>query len=182
MKDNLKILQTLAKLGKIFSKIIMIFSIVATVGCAIGLIALLVSTNNLSSMDSSFYSSIEAETNIPFIAAYAGCIVGLLTCPVEIINCVFAKKYFEYQLEIGTPFNEECANRMKKLGIVCIVTSLITTILTAVINVISLNGTDLINDFEFDFASGLSLGITFIIISIILKSATQQIENQNNII
>lgn len=171
MKNKLKTLQTLAKLGKIFSKIIMTFCIIGIIGSIIGMIALSISQINLAQY-------IEKYSVMSIVGAYAGIISALILLPGEIINCVYANKYFKYQLEVGTPFNKECAGKMKKLGIVCIVTSVVTSILCSIVYAIVSKDLFETGSLEIESTSSITLGIVFIIISIILEAATEQIEKQ----
>lgn len=118
MSRYLKILQTVAMIGKIFSLVVFILCIVGGVGCLLGLVALLAVGEDPEVVKALQDFAIEgAEEFAKIETLYFACISGLLACAGEAVIAKFAQKYFENELQAGTPFTVAGAKEMLRLGI-----------------------------------------------------------------
>lgn len=177
---SLKTIQTLSKIGKVLSKIVQICCIVGAIGCLVGLISIAAGIEGAFKINGiTFHSLIEksAETSIGTIISSTA--VGFIICFGECLIAKRAHKYFTNELIAGTPFTLDGAEEMKKLGIFTVVVSLVSVILSEVAyEVVNKMYTD-IADMHIDGVQSISIGVAFIIVSVILKYGTEMIEAKN---
>ncbi len=170
MKSSLKTIQTLSKIGKILSKIVFIFSIVGAVGCLVGIICLALGIDGALKFGGiNIKNLIELESNITVSQMYIGMISAFIMVTAEAVLAKFAEVYFKHELEAGTPFTYDGAKEMLRLGVlgICIPigAKILSSIICAVISVAVLN----VKNVDIKESVSISLGITFIVISFILK-------------
>ena len=157
---NLKIIQTIAKIGKILSQVAFVCCIVAVSLCSLAFLTLIL----LPQVDLTKLLIEEGETNIETL--YASLIVAIVVCASEIYVAFRSKKFFIHELEIGHPFTHEIAGELKKLAwitiIINIVTSFVCEIGIAIANYIN----PAIKDINMSFAS-IGFGLTLLFIAIL---------------
>ena len=78
--NTLKTIQTLAKIGKIFSKIIFICCLVGFCGCIVGIVSLAIGAETFKLGGVTFHNMIENEARMTMPTLYASMAVGLLFC------------------------------------------------------------------------------------------------------
>ena len=105
--NTLKTIQTLAKIGKVFSKIIFVCCIVGFCGCIVGIVSLALGAETFKLGGVTIHSMIENEAGLNLPTLYASMAVGLLFCAAEAVLCKFAEAYFKH--ELGRP---EILNRI----------------------------------------------------------------------
>ncbi|MCQ2472431.1 MAG: hypothetical protein MJ147_10400 [Clostridia bacterium] len=133
MDKSLKIIQTLAKLGRILSKIVFIFCIVSVIICAVAIVTFVLDGQELIQLDGiTIHGLIENEENLSKGTILGEMAVGFFMLAGNIIIAKFAEKYFENELKDGTPFTERGANEMRRLGIITICVSAGTAILASI--------------------------------------------------
>lgn len=147
---------------QILSKIILIFAIVGVVSASIG--ATLVASDVLN-MENQFlhFLSVTAEMS-------KGQLVGILTAAA--ISLLFggilmalAYRYFTAELKEGTPFTNAGADRIKQIGIIEIVISIISmSVIDGIYENIGLAEWN-----RFDDAGGITLGICLILLSMVFR-------------
>lgn len=160
--SNLEKIQKGMRVLQILSKIIMIFAIVGVILASIG--AALVASD-VANMENQFlhFLSVEAEMS-------KGQLVGTLTAAAISllfggILAVFAYRYFTEELKEGTPFTNAGADRIKQLGIMEIVLSVISMwVIDGIYENIGLAGWN-----RFDDAGGITLGICLILLSMVVR-------------
>ena len=167
---SLKVVQGFAKVGRILSLIFFIFAIIGVVSCAVGLLLILSLGGVEYSEGVTLAQAIENEINQPIVAFYASMICSLIVCGAEIVVAKMAQKFFEYELKQGTPFTYDCANKMLKLGIWCIILPLIAGFVCAIVYAIysSIHGNVITEDLV-SYSSFSGVGLAFIVVSFILK-------------
>ncbi|MCQ2442103.1 MAG: hypothetical protein MJ077_03090 [Oscillospiraceae bacterium] len=170
MEKSLKTLQILAKIGKVFSKIVWICCLVGTVGCIIGIAALAAGVSNtLKIGDVTIHGIIEQEADMSLGTMYTSMVMGMLLCIGEGVLAKFADRYFTHELADGTPFTFRSASEMKRLGIltICIPlgTMMIADIVYNIMNVQMQNVADMhLDDYE-----SIGLGVAFLIMSVVFR-------------
>ena len=117
---SLKTIQTLSKIGKIFSKVIGIISIVAACLCAVGIISLAAGLESVKIGGVTIHGIIEEKAEMSMGTMYAAMAASILLCVGEAILCRFAEKYFANELKAGTPFTFDGAKELTRLGILAI--------------------------------------------------------------
>lgn len=160
--SNLEKIQKGVRVLQILSKIILIFTIVGVALASIG--AVLVASDMLS-MKNQFlhFLSVTAEMS-------KGQLVGILTAAAASllfgsILTSFAYRCFSAELKEGTPFTNAGADRIKQLGIMEIVISVISMwIMDGIYENIGLAEWN-----RFDDAGGITLGICLILLSMVVS-------------
>lgn len=159
---NLEKIQKGMRVLQILSKIILIFAIVGVVLASIG--ATLVA-RDVANMENQFlhFISVTAEMS-------KGQIVGTLTAAAVSlllggIITAFSYRYFTAELKEGTPFTNAGADRIKWLGIMQIVLSVISTgIIDGIYEKIGLAEWN-----RFDDAGSITFGICLILLAMVVR-------------
>ena len=159
--SNLEKIQKGMRVLQILSKIVLIFAIVGVAFTSIG--ATLVASDVLN-MENQFlhFLSVTAEIS-------KGQLVGTLTAAAVSllfggIITVFVYRYFTAELKEGTPFTNAGADRIKWLGIMQIVLSIISTQIVDVIY----EKIGLAEWNRFDDASHIGIGIGLILLGMVV--------------
>ena len=174
---SLHTIQTLAKVGKVLSKVVFVFCIIGIVGSLMGLLSLaLVGSEALIIGGIPITSGIENAAEVSVEMMCVTMIAGMISCIGDVVLAKYAERYFNNELAAGTPFTLEGANELYRLGILAIAIPLGTMIIESIIYGVAsaimegLDGMDYSNDVS------ISLGITFIIISIIFRYGAELTE------
>ena len=170
--SNLEKIQKGMRVLQILSKIILIFAVVGVVLTSIG--ATLVATDVLN-MENQFlhFLSVTAEIS-------KGQLVGTLTAAAISllfggIITAFAYRYFTAELKEGTPFTNAGAERIKQLGIMEIVLSVISMgIMDGIYEKIGLTEWN-----RFDDAGGITIGICLILLAIVIRYGAELERGRN---
>lgn len=166
MEKSLKTIQTLAKIGKILSKIVYICSIVCGCICLVGLICLplgggvilkIGGVNILGLADTELSGGVKAACS-----AMAG---SMLVCAGEAVLAGFAVKYFKNELSAGTPFTKDGADELKKLGILTIIIPICSTLLANIVCAILSSAKDV----SFSNEGTIALGVMFIVTALLCR-------------
>ena len=163
--NTLKSIQTLAKIGKIFSKIIFACCVVGFCGCIVGIVSLAIGAETFKLGGVTIHSMIENEAGMTMPTLYASMAVGLLFCAAEAVLCKFAEVYFKHELAEGDPFTLRGAKELLRLGIMTIAIPLGTVIVCSIGIAIADNvypGIDKLSIGEF---SSVGLGVMMIVLS-----------------
>ena len=84
--NTLKTIQTLAKIGKVFSKIIFVCCIVGFCGCIVGIVSLALGAETFKLGGVTIHSMIENEAGLNLPTLYASMAVGLRFCAAEAVS------------------------------------------------------------------------------------------------
>lgn len=129
---SLNTIQTLAKVGKIFSKIIYICCIVGFAGCAVSTLAMLVGAETLKIGGVTIESFLKTEAGIGEGTIPAAIAVGMILCVGEFFVSRMSYRYFDNELKVGTPFTYEGARKLMQLGISAIWIPIVSSILAEI--------------------------------------------------
>lgn len=88
-----------------------------------------------------------------------------LCCALDGVLLIYAYRYFKAELGEGTPFTQAGADRIRMLGVRCIMISLVSAVVPSVIYA----SEELEGQIHFGNAGGLVLGICLILLSIVLR-------------
>lgn len=173
-KTTNEIIQTFAKIGQIFSKIIYICCIIGSIGCLIAIVSLSIfSSDTIQIGGITLHSIIEHNADASVGSIITASIIGFVLCLSELFLAKMANNYFIHELEIGTPFDFSLSNELKRLGIntICISigASVVVGILYSIMSSIYMD----VEELDLDFSS-VSLGLMFIVTSFICKLGAEK--------
>ena len=176
---SLRTIQVLSKLGKIFSKIVFICSIVGFCICIAGIIGLATGVESLKIGSFTLKSFLNTEAGLEVSALYAASVCVMILCVGEAVLAKFAEHYFRRELADGTPFHTEGANEMRRLGILTICIPLGTQIIAEIVRAAMLHGTSSAASLRIEGVSSVSLGVLFIILSVICRYGAEILEEKH---
>lgn len=177
---TLRIIQKLAAVGKVLSKIIAVCCIIGIIGCLIGIVS--ISTLGLDTFKIggvTIHSMIEESAEMSFGTLYAYMTVGLILCIGECIIAKKAEKYFRNELTAGTPFTFDGAKEMLRLGIYIIAISVGALIAANISYSIMDHWLSDVAEIHLDAFGQAGTGLAFIIASLLCKfGAEKETESQ----
>ena len=174
---TVKTIQSLAKAGKILSKIIFIFSLIGGILCAVGLAtAWLPQVMKLG--DVTVHGVVDEEASISLGQIYATLTAGLILCITEAILAKTAENFFKFQLEKGTPFDFEVSKKLLSLGIKTIWMPLAATVVATIACVIFGHFMKGVSTKDLEGFSQVTLGLAFITVSLLCKAGAEMTETK----
>lgn len=163
MKTNyLEKIQKGMRVFQILFKIIMIFYYV---GIALTSIAAMLVVTDVLNIQSQFLNLVSVTDEINKQQIVGSLVATDISLLFGGILSTFTYRYFTFELKEGTPFTNGGADRIKQLGIITIVISLISTWIIDIIY-------EMINISEgnrFDDAGGIVFGIFLILLSTVIR-------------
>lgn len=176
-------IQILSKIGKILSKIAFICAIVEVAGCVIGLVTLAVGGDEIFKLGGVTIHNLIAKNGSVNERSIAVALATWLIISIgEIVLAWFAQCYFTHELEVGTPFSEEGAAELMRLGILTIAIPIGCSIIAGIVQETMaglMNVTaDFASDICFDNDGKVALGIMFIVLSVICKNAVEELQER----
>lgn len=166
---SLKTIQTLSKIGKVFSKIIYICCIVGICGCAVGIVAVLVGGEALKIGGVTLHSILQTEADVSEGTIWAALIAGIILCAGELSVSRMAYRYFENELNAGTPFTADGAKELMNLGISVIWIPIVANILAHIAQAIIAGFMENAEPLTLDGFDSIALGIMFIVMSLLCR-------------
>ena len=170
MEKNLKTIQTLAKIARVLCRIAWICSIVGAAGCTVGILSLIVGTDNVLKFgDVTIHGIIANESGTGIGTMNASMTVGMILCIGELVLARFAERYFKNELSEGTPFTLTGAAEMQRLGILTICIPLGAVTAAEIAYQIMNHAFQNVADIHIDDYASVGLGIAFIIMSVVFR-------------
>ena len=179
--NTLKTIQTLAKIGKVFSKIIFVCCIVGFCGCIVGIVSLALGAETFKLGGVTIHSMIENEAGLNLPTLYASMAVGLLFCAAEAVLCKFAEAYFKHELADCDPFTLRGAKELLRLGILTIVIPLGTVIVCSIGVSIADNMVPGIDKLSIGEFSSVGLGVMMIVLSLFCRYGAERNEGKPDV-
>lgn len=171
---TLNIIQTLSKIGKVFSKIIFICGIIGAVGCAVGMVSLPFADTGIFKIGGvTIYGLITNKAGIELNSLFPMLTGALIVCIGQAITAKYAENYFGNELTAGTPFTESGAKELLNLGILTVCLPLGTMILAQIVSGVIAEFVGCGEAFNLDGGDSVALGVMFIIMSLICKYGTE---------
>ncbi|MBR0163022.1 MAG: hypothetical protein IJQ02_17355 [Oscillospiraceae bacterium] len=169
MNNTLKTIQTLAKVGRILSKIIFVCCIVGFCGCIVGIVSLAIGAETFKLGGVTVHSMIENKAGMNLPTLYASMAVGLLFCAAEAVLCKFAEIYFKNELADETPFTLRGAKELMRLGVLTIAIPLGTVIVCSIGVAVADNIYPGIDKLSMGECSSVGLGVMMIVLSLFCR-------------
>ncbi len=164
MSKSLSILQTIAKVAKIVCKVIFILCIVGAVGSLVGLVVLSIfGPLFVGGGGHQFMDKAELMSGI------FGCVTGLIVCAGEAIHAYHGERYFTHELEAGTPFTQEGAKEIFRLGILSLIVSAAASVLSGIVFGIFLIFYPEMSDIYMTMSWSLGTGLALLLLSVIFR-------------
>lgn len=167
---TLNTIQTLSKIGKVLSKICYIFCLIGAIGCAVGLVSLPFADQGIFKIGGvSIHGLIVNRVGIDLTSLYPAITGAMIVCIGQTVTAKFAERYFSHELTAGTPFTQDGAKEMLRLGILTICIPLGCLILAEIVSGILagfLNCDDLL---KLENGGSVALGVMFIVISVLCR-------------
>lgn len=179
--NTLKTIQTLAKIGKVFSKIIFVCCIVGFCGCIVGIVSLALGAETFKLGGVTIHSMIENEAGLNLPTLYASMAVGLLFCGEEAVLCKFAEAYFKHELADGDPFTLRGAKELLRLGILTVAIPLGTVIVCSIGVSIADNMVPGIDKLSIGEFSSVGLGVMMIVLSLFCRYGAERNEGKPDV-
>ena len=171
---SLGTIQTLAKVGKVLSAIVMILSIAALCIMVVGTVGYAFMGDRVIEIgEITIHSFISEHITIPGATLYTLMAICMVYVIVEIIISRYAVKYFKTELEDGTPFTERGASMLKKLGLMTIFLPLGAVILCAIGAAVAAGLNEEIQNIHFSGSVSIGLGIMFLVMSAVCRYGTE---------
>ena len=175
MSKNLEVIQVFAKIGRVFSIVVFVCSIIGAAGCALaaGLFGLFLAIG--LPLDMEFFTTNDA------FDLFRQCFVTCFACIGSIVLSYMAKNYFKYQCDAGTPFTFEGANKILRLGIVQIIVMIAVSIFAAITDMVYwfFATPDPMEEILYEepfYDNDITLGLIFIFLSFLFKYGAEQLE------
>ncbi len=180
---SLKAIQVLAKIGKVLSIIVRVCCMIGGISCVVcaGLLAVYgekaisIAKDNANQIDDEQARQIiEQLTNPMMIVIIA---IAAAFCFAGAVVAGFAQNYFKHEIEDGTPFTMRGAKELMRLGIIYIAVNLGVSIVAGTVFAIFSKSIEDADKYQFQGMS-IGLGITFIIVSVILRYGAELTEGK----
>lgn len=179
--NTLKTIQTLAKNGKVFNKIVFVCCIVGFCGCIVGIVSLALGAETFKLGGVTIHSMIENEAGMSLPTLYASMAVGLLFCGAEAVLCKFAEAYFKHELADGDPFTLRGAKELLRLGILTVAIPLGTVIVCSIGVAIADNMVPGIDKLSIGEFSSVGLGVMMIVLSLFCRYGAERNEGKPDV-
>lgn len=177
---SLKILQVLAKIGKIASKVVYICCLVGFCGCIFGIIALAVGADVVKVSGVTLEVLLKREADTSLSTVYTAIASAILLCAGEACVAKIAERYFKNETERGTPFSIEGAKELFKLGVCVIAIPLCSLVLANIIQeIMAAAMTDVVKA-KLEGWSSVGLGAAFIVMSLMCRYGSELKDKSGN--
>ena len=166
---TLKTIQTLAKIGKIISKIVYICCIVGGIMCVVGILGLALIPEGFKIGGTTVHGLVEESAKISMGTLYTAMATGIVFCAGEAILSRIAGNYFKRELADGTPFTFDGAKDLIRLGIYTICIPIATAVIGAIVYAVMKLTLDHVSDFRITDYVSVGLGLMFIVTGLICR-------------
>ncbi len=173
--NSLNVIQTLAKIGKIISRIIYIL-------CCVGFWASLVSViiyalageGALKIGGTSILGPIQSKADLSALALCGHIAGSAVICAAEAFVARRATKYFENELKDGTPFTYDGSKELLKLGITTIVLPICAVIICSIgFSIAGHINPELTKPEWIENTTSTGMGIAMILISLLCRYGSE---------
>lgn len=172
----MKTLNVLAKIGRVFSKIVFICCIVGAAGCLVGIVSLAVLPDESFKLGGvTIHGLIEQSAEMTMATLYGTMIAGIFLCAAEGVVSRFAVAYFENLLAAGTPFTLAGAKELQRLGILSLAVPYGTVLAVTIAWGIAQAFVAGLGELSLSVDGSWTLGALLIVGSVLCRAAAEQI-------
>lgn len=178
MNKTLNSIQKFSKFGSIISKISLWCNTIGLVTCLILLIfQLIVGSGKIVGDSLIVLEMYKDKFNLQIGEIYAGLTSAIIICCADVVLAKKAVKYFDSELQLGTPFDITLADELKDLGKNIIIIKLSAVILANIAYAIFKHFYPITRDLNIDNDLSIGLGISFILISLLCRYQVEEKQN-----
>lgn len=170
---TLATIQTLSKIGKILSKIVYVCSIVGIVGCAVGSVAMLFGAKTIKLGGVTLHAILETEAGVGESTVWAAIVVGAILCTGEFFVARMAHRYFDNELQAGTPFTERGAKELLRLGISTVWIPIVAVVLGQVAQAVIAQFAENVEKLSLDGFDSVALGVMLIFSALLCRHGAE---------
>lgn len=179
--SNLGKIQKMSKLGRVLCTIVFVFCMIGIISSIVGIAALAIGMENIKMGAFTIKSIIKYESHASLDTAKIHMATAIILCSGEAVIAKFAEHYFKGELQDGTPFNMERAKELTRLGIITIGVSIGTEIVAEIIYEIMSFLFGNVGSLNIGNWGSVSVGIAFIIISLLCRYGAEIEKETGNI-
>ena len=182
--NNSRVLQLIAQIGKILSKVAFVFSIIGICGCFVGLLSNVFGSGKVFKIGGVTIYGLLADFDAYNVKSISATLVAwLIVCIGQAVLAKFAELYFHNALMAGTPFTQVGARELRRLGILTMViptgcavlAEIVQGIMTGFMNVMADGWPDL----DFDNETSVIVGVMFIACSFLCGYGAELLEKKS---
>ena len=170
---TLDTIQTLAKIGRVLSKIVFIFSLIGAIGCAAGILSVRFLPESIQLGKTTIQGLVELTDELTPAVAYAAMLTAGILCVGEAVLAKLAERYFKREISDGTPFTFDGAKALMRLGVCAIVIPIAAKIVAEIAAVVLEHALDGADTFEVGDPVSVGLGIMMIVASLLCRHGAE---------
>lgn len=174
MKNPLSVIQTAHKIGKIISRVCFFISIAVAVVLLLLIAVILFGLDRIPQVATILSAEDYSKETLIGLS-----LVRLIYSIALMLICHKAYVYFSFELEKGTPFTDEGAKLLLKVGIMNISISVMAFILSNIVYHLMSKATGNMSPLKFYSTGSLTLGIMFVVTSYMLSYGAD-LEKENS--
>ena len=181
MNKTLNTIQKLYKLAWILCKIAFITCTVSFCICLAGILSIALGAETLKFGGVTLERMIQTNASLNLASLTAAMTAGAILCAGRAVLSKFAELYFKHELADGSPFTLVGAKEMQRLGILTICIPLGTQIVAEIVYAVMEQTLQGVAPFNLDSSGSISLGIMFLVMSLLCRYGAEQIEEKYNV-
>lgn len=172
---TLSVLQVLAKIGRVLSRIVFICCAIGVAGCAVGLLSLPFADTGIIKLGGvSIYGLICNHAGIELNELYALLAGAMIVCLGELITARYAEAYFRNECAAGTPFTLYGAKELLRLGILVVCVPLGAQIVALIVSGFLSELLGCGEAFRLSRGDSVALGVMLILGSLLCRCGAEQ--------
>ena len=172
--NTLGIIQTLAKIGRVISKVIFIICLVCFCLCICGIISLAAGAQKIDIGGVTISGMIEDEAGVSVGTMYAGMTVAAILLAAECVLAKFSEHYFNRELGDGTPFTLGGSKELMRLGILAVCIPIGARIIASIVTEIfekTMSGVELM---DMGSSGSVAIGVMMIVGALICRYGAER--------
>lgn len=167
--NTLKTIQTLAKIGKIVSKILYICSIVGFCFCIVGIVSLALGAPTFKLGGVTLETFLFDKAGKTAGTLYAAMIAGAVFCACECVLAGCTVRYLDRELADGTPFTRSGAKALQKVGILTVCLPIAAQIAAQIAQTILSKVMPGVEPLDPEGTSSVSVGVMMILTALVFR-------------
>lgn len=177
---GLNTVQTLAKVGRVISRVIYICCNIGVVGCIVGGVAMFVAEIATRYVSLSLFDLLSQEWGISPWTVYSVLAVGIILSFGEAVLAKKAYAYFDRELEVGNPFTVSGAHELFMLGVSALWILIVAIVAAEIYQHILAAVGDNVRLVSLDGHVGFVTGTAIIAASLLCRAGAELIEKKTD--
>ena len=169
-------IQTLAKIGRVLSKIVFIFSLIGAIGCAAGILSVRFLPESIQLGKTTIQGLVELTDELTPAVAYSAMLTTGIICLGEAVLAKIAERYFKREIADGTPFTFAGAKALMRLGVCAIIIPVAAKAAAEIAAVVLEHVLDGADTFEVGDPVTVGLGVMMIVAGLLCRYGAELAE------